>query len=278
MYKVEKISFENKVRNNTELRYRLLRNINKAFTEGLDGSGEYRYSRIVNKLFEDYIFNEIFYSKDYTIHTERYNERNNMLTVEIYGKVKNKYSEETTIYLDYIAEFTNNNTTLVINLCKFDNKNDDIIVDVPIIKELVIDNITVMNSIFGEENKILKVELTGMISDEHYSDIKDIFRHLPRISVTDNFLDVFMNDLLKNTIDEIYRRNSHSNYKIFVSDIDEYTAEININFAFGDVLAYRCTYDKENHILSIKNIYDVHLPLVIRNFEMEYHLVREEIR
>lgn len=32
MYKVEKISFENKVRNNIELRYKLLRNINKAFT------------------------------------------------------------------------------------------------------------------------------------------------------------------------------------------------------------------------------------------------------
>ena len=278
MYKVEKISFENKVRNNTELRYRLLRNINKAFTEGLDGSGEYRYSRIVNRLFEDYIFNEIFYSKNYTIHTERYNGRDDILTVEIYGKVKNRYSEETTIYLDYIAEFTNNNTSLIIRLCKFDNKNDDIIVDVPIIKELMIGNITLMNSIFGEENKILKVELTGMISDEHYSDIKDIFRHLPRISVTDNFLDVFMNDLLKNTIDEIYRSNSHSNYKIFVSDIDEYTAEININFAFGDVLVYRCAYDKENHILSIKNIYKVNLPLVIRNLEMEYHLVREEIR
>lgn len=278
MYKVEKISFENKVRNNTELRYRLLRNINKAFTEGLDGSGEYRYSRIVNRLFEDYIFNEIFYSKNYTIHTERYNGRDDILTVEIYGKVKNRYSEETTIYLDYIAEFTNNNTSLIIRLCKFDNKNDDIIVDVPIIKELMIGNITLMNSIFGEENKILKVELTGMISDEHYSDIKDIFRHLPRISVTDNFLDVFMNDLLKNTIDEIYRSNSHSNYKIFVSDIDEYTAEININFAFGDVLVYRCAYDKENHILSIKNIYDVHLPLVIRNLEMEYHLVREKFK
>ena len=235
MYKVEKISFENKVRNNIELRYKLLRNINKAFTEGLDGSGEYCYSRIVNELFKDYLFKEIFCSNDYTIHTERYNGRNNMLTVEIYGKVKNRYSEETTIYLDYIAEFTNNNTSLVINLCKFDNKNDDIIVDVPIIKELMIGNITLMNSIFGEENKILKVELTGMISDEHYSDIKDIFRHLPRVSVTDNFLDVFMNDLLKNTIHEIYRRNSNSNYKIFVSDIDEYTAEININFAFGDV-------------------------------------------
>lgn len=110
MYKVEKISFENKVRNNIELelRYKLLRNINKAFTEGLDGSGEYCYSRIVNELFKDYLFKEIFYSNDYTIHTERYNGRDNMLTVEIYGKVKNRYFEETTIYLDYIAEFTNN--------------------------------------------------------------------------------------------------------------------------------------------------------------------------
>ena len=184
---------------------------------------------------------------------------------------------KTKIYLIYAVNYINDNI-IEINLIQFhiSNRKFKFREILPIIDRLVID----INAEPEVKKKLPNIELAGLVSDEEYKTVENIFNHIPRIKVTDNFFNVFMNDLLKNAIYEIYRRNSNSDYRVFASYICEYTAEIHIYFEFGDVLFYRCTYDKENHILSIKNIKNinnnVNLPLVIRNLEMEYHLVREE--